>query len=133
MKLNVQVNRGLDGKFQKLSNMLEGYRDVYLERMSSELVDKSPNDTGTYIKNHNIGTSEVPATLDQMGPRRTSGDAFNNPNREAVKQEGFEKLLADIAALPPDVMRLVFSNATKYQDAVELGNTLVLHKKLLKP
>ena len=120
MKLNVQVNRGLDGKFQKLSNMLEGYRDEYLERMGFELVANSPSDTGTYITNHNIGTSEVGATLGQQGQRRPRGTGpFDHPNHSVYVQQGYEKLLADIAALPPEVVRVVFSNATTYQDEVE--------------
>jgi len=122
MKLNIQVNRGLDGKFQKLSDMLEDYRDLYLEGMSAEIVNNSPSDTGTYITNHNLGTSEVPSTVTSSGQRRPPGTGpFDHPRHEQYAQQGFSKLLADIASLPTDTMRVVFSNATTYQDEVEFG------------
>jgi len=88
--------------------------------MSAEIALNSPTDTGTYAKNHNVGTTEVPTTVQQTGTRRPKGTGpYSGPNHGSYIQEGYSKLLGQVAALPPEVMRVVFSNATVYSDLVE--------------
>jgi len=110
--LNVQVNRGLDGKFRKLEQMVEGFRDIYLEGMSSQLVFFSPVYTGTYVTGHHVQTSQVAATRSSEGK-----DKVEDPN--PYIQEGFEQLLREIQALPEEATRVVFSNDTFHSDVVE--------------
>ena len=57
MSITIQVNRSLDGKFQKLSDMLEGYAEIYTQKMATELVLNSPVDTGAYMESFNVGPS----------------------------------------------------------------------------
>lgn len=107
--LRVQVNRGLDGKFKKISDMLEGYKDRYLELMSAYIINVSPVDTGTYITAHNLGSSEVPQTESSSGkPRKQPWEPFS--------EEGFNKLLSQV----PNVgNQAVFSNGAYHADEVE--------------
>lgn len=111
-RINLQVNRSLDGKFQKLSDMIEGYRDLYLEGMAEQLVLYSPVDTGTYITGHNAGISEVPAS------RQSKGKPRQQPY-QPYAQEGLGNLMGDIASLPNEANRVVFSNDAYHSDEVE--------------
>ena len=130
MNLNLQINRGLDGKFQRLDQIVDGFRDKYLEYMAAEIVQNSPSDTGTYVTNDNIGTTEVSATLGQSGQRRPSGTGpFDHPRHQQYIQEGFEKLLADIVGLPDETVRVVVSNATTYQNEVEYEHGYAVYGK----
>jgi len=111
-KLNLIVNRSLDGKFAKLELMVKGYRDEYLELMAANLVLVSPVDTGTYITNHNIGTSQVGATASSDGK-------LTDQPYGPFAQEGFNNLLSDIASLPEGINNVVMSNASEHSDEVE--------------
>ena len=110
--IRVATNRGLDGKFQKVKDMLEGYRDRYLELMSANLISVSPVDTGTYITSHTLSLSESPATNSSAG----------KPGKQPYQpfaQEGFENLLNDISSLGPEAISVVFSNKAEHRDEVE--------------
>lgn len=120
--LRVQVNRGLDGKFRKLEEMIEGYRDLYLEGMSAQLVLYSPVDTGTYITGHHVGTSAVGAT------RSSEGKPRQQPY-EPYAQEGLNQLFAEISALPDNATRVVFSNDTYHSDEVEYEHGYAPYRK----
>jgi len=120
--LRVQVNRGLDGKFQKLENMLEGYRDLYLEGMSEQLVLNSPVDTGTYITGHHVGASAVGAT------RSSEGKPRQQPY-EPYAQEGLNQLFAEINTLPDAATQVVFSNDTFHSDEVEYEHGYAPYRK----
>ena len=111
-KLNLIVNRSLDGKFAKLKLMAEGYRDEYLKLMAQNLILVSPVDTNTYITNHNIGTIQVAATASSDGK-------LTKQPYEPFAQEGFNNLLSDIASLPEGVNNVVMSNASMHSDEVE--------------
>lgn len=120
--LRVQVNRGLDGKFQKLENMLEEYRDLYLEGMSEQLILNSPVDTGTYITGHHVGTSAVGAS------RRSDGKPRQQPY-QPYAQEGLNGLFSEIAALPEESSRVVFSNDAFHSDEVEYEHGYAPYRK----
>lgn len=120
--LRVQVNRGLDGKFQKLEQMIEGYRDLYLEGMSEQLVLNSPVDTGTYITGHHVGTSAVGATRSSEGkPRQRDYEEF--------AQQGLNQLFAEISTLPDAATQVVFSNDTFHSDEVEYEHGYAPYRK----
>lgn len=120
--LRVQVNRGLDGKFQKLEQMLEGYRDVYLQGMADQLILNSPVDTGTYITAHNIGTTAVPATESSEGkPRQQPHEPFAQAARNG--------LFLDIRTLPENANQVVFSNAAFHSDEVEYEHGYAPYRK----
>jgi hypothetical protein len=120
--LKVQVNRGLDGKFQKLEQMLEGYRDLYLEEMSAELVLNSPVDTGTYITGHHVGTGAVGAS------RSSEGKPRQQPY-EAYAQQGLNQLFSEINSLPDSVNNVVFSNDSFHSDVVEYEHGYAPYRK----
>ena len=120
--LRVQVNRGLDGKFQKLENMLNGYRDLYLEGMSEQLVLNSPVDTGTYITGHHVGTTPVGAT------RSSDGKPRQQPY-EPYAQQGLNQLFSEISTLPDAANQVVFSNDTFHSDEVEYEHGYAPYRK----
>jgi len=68
--LRVDVSRGLDGKFQKLKDIVEGYAGEYFRRMSDEIVFRSPVDTGTYMDAHRLGTSASGTSMSSRGKLR---------------------------------------------------------------
>ena len=120
--LNVQVNRGLDGKFQKLEQMIEGYRDLYLQGMADQLVLYSPVDTGTYITAHTIGTTQVAATESSAGkPRQQPYEQFAQAARNG--------LFLDIRMLPENTNSVVFSNAAFHSDEVEYEHGYAPYRK----
>ena len=120
--LNVQVNRGLDGKFRKLEQMIDDYREFYLQGMSEELVLNSPVDTGTYITGHHVGTAAVGAT-------RTSDNKPRQQPYGPYAQEGLGQLFSEIAALPEGANRVVFSNDTFHSDVVEYDHGYAPYRK----
>ena len=99
----VQVNRSSDGKFQKVSNMLEGYRDLYLNEMAAQLVLFSPVDTGTYITGHHVGLTAVTPTRSSEGKER-------NRSHSEFDQEAMNSLSAQISQLPEGANQVIFSN-----------------------
>ena len=120
--LNVQVNRGLDGKFRKLGQLVEGFRDLYLQGMADQLVLNSPVDTGTYISSHNIGTSQVPATESSEGkPRQQPYGPFAQAARNG--------LFLDIRMLPENTNSVVFSNGAFHSDEVEYEHGYAPYRK----
>lgn len=120
--INVQVNRGLDGKFRKLEDMLEDFRDLYLQGMADQLVLYSPVDTGTYISSHSVGLSEVPKT------NSSSGKPRNQPY-QAFAQAARNGLFTDIRLLPEGANRVVFSNASFHEDEVEYEHGYAPYRK----
>lgn len=121
-KVNVQVNRSLDGKFQKLEDMLDGYRDLYLQGMAEQLVLYSPVDTGTYITGHHVGiTAEVAS-------RSSEGKARQQPY-QPYAQEGLGQLFIDIGQLPDTAIRVVFSNDAFHSDEVEYEHGYAPYRK----
>jgi 4-alpha-glucanotransferase len=120
--LRVQVNRGLDGKFRKLEQMIEGYRDLYLQGMADQLVLNSPVDTGTYITAHNIGTAPVAATESSEGkPRQQPYEPYAQAARNG--------LFLDIRTLPENANSVVFSNAAFHSDEVEYEHGYAPYRK----
>ena len=114
--LRVQVNRGLDGKFQKLENLLENFQQEYVFGMATEIATRSPVDTGTYMKAHRVGTSAVAQTIPTSGEKRPFGDGPFGSKQDSMVQPTVDRL---VGAAPMDTTRLVFSNAALHATDVE--------------
>ena len=120
--LRVQVNRGLDGKFQKVEDLLENFQELYLQGMSEQLVLNSPVDTGTYITGHHVGTAAVGASRSSEGkPRQQPYGPY--------AQEGLGQLFSEAAAIPDSSTRVVFSNDTYHSDEVEYEHGYAPYRK----
>lgn len=119
--LRVQVNRGLDGKFKKISDMLEGYKEEYLKGVSRELLKWSPADHGVYMKNHNIGSGDVGASVPgNKGTRRPKNVSATDPSYKAqFEGEALSNLYSQLSSVGKST-RVVFSNAAKHRDKVEI-------------
>lgn len=77
--MRVITNRGLDGKFQKLTDTLEEYPRAYLNLVASELVLNSPVDSGTYMDNHYVEGSGTDGTPTSKGkPTKQPWQTFAN-------------------------------------------------------
>ena len=110
--LNVIVNRSLDGKFKKLEQMIEGYTEIYAQKMAEQIVLRSPVDTGTYMEGHNLGVSAVGASSSSEGkPRKQPYQPY--------AQEALNRLFMQASALPHNAHRIVFSNDAFHADMVE--------------
>lgn len=120
--LRLQVNRGLDGKFRKPIELLEGFRDLYLHEMASQLVLYSPVDTGTYITGHHVGTNAVE-------PSRSSEGKERNQEHSRFAQEAMNGLSAEIGQLPEEAIRVVFSNDAYHWSEVEYEHGYAPYRK----
>jgi hypothetical protein len=117
--LRVQVNRGLDGKFQKLENMLKDYGQEYAFGMATEIADNSPVDTGTYMREHNVGTTAVSPTAPTTGTPRPEGEGPFGPKQQSLVQPTVDRLVAQAMPLLESTSRLVFSNGAEHANKVE--------------
>lgn len=114
--LNVQVNRGLDGKFRKLEQLIENFQQEYVFGMATEIATRSPADTGTYMKQHHVGTTAVPQTVPATGPRRPPGEGPFGATHQSLVQPTIDRLVSEA---PMDTTRLVFSNGAAHATEVE--------------
>ena len=113
--LNVIVNRSLDGKFKKLEQMLEGYTEIYAQKMAEQIVLRSPVDTGTYMEGHNLGVSAVGASSSSSGkPRKQPYQPY--------AQAALNQLFMQASVLPHNTHRIVFSNNAFHSDEVEYAH-----------
>ena len=108
----VQVNRSSDGKFQKVSDMLDGYRDLYLHEMAAQLILFSPVDTGTYITGHHI-------VLTAVTPTRSSEGKERNRAHSEFDQDAINDLSVQIRQLPEGANQVIFSNDALHWHKVE--------------
>lgn len=112
MKIRLQVNKGLDGKFRKMENAIEGYYQFYLQGMANQLILFSPVDTGTYITNHNLGTGSSGGSISSKGkPRNQPWSTFAD--------QGLGRLAADISAMASQPASVTFSNSAEHAFEVE--------------
>lgn len=121
--LRVTTNRGLDGKFKKLEDMIDGYRDAYLSRMSSEIVLNSPVDTGTYIKAHNLGPSAV--NLSKSSRKKERNQPWQENADKALKKLWGQAKSESLKGLN----NVVFSNAAYHWQEVEYEHGYFVYTK----
>lgn len=113
--LNIVVNRSLDGKFKKIEQMLEGYTELYAQKMAEQIVLRSPVDTGTYMDSHELG-------LTAMAPSESSEKKARNRPYSEHAQPALNKLFEQAKALPHNAMRIVFSNRAYHANMVEFDH-----------
>ena len=119
---NIQVNRGLDGKFRKPEQLLEGFLELYLNEMAAQLVLYSPVDTGTYITGHHVGTTAV-------GTSRSSEGKERNQEHSMFAQDAMNSLSAEIKQIPEGALRVVFSNDAYHWSDVEYEHGYAPYRK----
>jgi len=113
MKTTVIVNRGLDGKFQKMYDALEEVGQVYGRKFAESLTELSPVDTGTYMRSFYVDSAP------QVGSYSSEGKPRNQPY-DQVRQSAMSDLLGQIAALKGST-RMVFGNNAEHATDVEYG------------
>jgi len=104
-----------------LDDVKELKRDV-LTAMAEELVSKSPVDSGTYVKNHEVklrsGSFQATGIRDSNAPRRTRGDSVSV---SGARSEGLSLLMEDIAQVDLEAESFVFRNIMGYSKYIEAG------------
>jgi hypothetical protein len=61
------VNRGLDGKFARITESLEEFGQVYANKMAQSLISYSPVDTGAYMDGFYAGSGYSSAVTSSHG------------------------------------------------------------------
>jgi hypothetical protein len=117
VEFNVRVNRGLDGKFRKLEQLIDNFREEYLMGLAEEIVFNSPVDTGAYILSHNIGDNFT--TSDGVGGRRDQGDGPFGAKWSQLQQPALSKLDAQIRAIPDTQTVVTIRNTSSHATIVE--------------
>ena len=110
--IRLQVNRGLDGKFKKLEDLIENFQEEYIRGMSDQIVLRSPVDTGTYMDGHHVGTTAVAATdTSRDKPRKQPYGPYANA--------ALARLYSEAATIPQNTHQVIFSNSAFHADVVE--------------
>jgi hypothetical protein len=126
--VRVILNRGLDGKFQKLTEDLEQYGQIYGRMMAEDLVQFSPVDTGAYMDSFYAGSSYGGGGESSRGRPRQQPWA---PYAEGAIQ----RMSSAVAALRGSTT-IVFGNGAPHATDVEykhgyapFGNAASLHRQ----
>lgn len=86
---------------------------IFLEKIASTAVSRSPVDTGAYVTSHTITTSTG------AGRSRTSHNKPRNQDVQQKKDEAFNQLMGDIASIPPTMPNIYFTNRSPHARYVE--------------
>jgi len=68
--MRVIINRGLDGKFQKITEDLEEFGQIYGRMTAEDLVLNSPVDTGTFMDSYYAGVGYTGGSNSSKGKPR---------------------------------------------------------------
>jgi hypothetical protein len=117
VEFNVRVNRGLDGKFRKLEQLVENFREEYLWGMAEEIVDNSPVDTGAYILSHNIGDNFERS--EGVGGPRDQGDGPFGAKWSSLRGPALNRLEAQIQTIPETQTVVTIRNTSPHASDVE--------------
>lgn len=109
MRIQVQTNRGLDGKFRKLSDLVEGFGEIYGQKVAEQLVLYSPVDTGAYMESFNVGPSAFGSSSTGR-PRRRHWQTYAN--------QAIAKLSQGVSALKGSTT-ITFTNGAPHAWEVE--------------
>lgn len=97
-------------------------KEGVLSDMAEMLVNLSPVDSGTYVKNHAIGlrsgSFQATGMRDPNAPRRTRGDSVSI---SGAKDEARQLLADDIAQVDLAAESFVIRNGMEYAKYVEAG------------
>jgi hypothetical protein len=107
------VQRNLSSVIKKIETELDTVRDEFLRNIAEDLVNSSPVDTGTYVKNHSITTSSG------SGGRQSS---HGKPSDDgSARGAALDKLEGQIAGLPKDATTVYIANRSPHANRVEYG------------
>lgn len=129
--VQVNVSRGLDGKFQKMTRQLEKVGEIYSRKFSENLVRNSPVDTGTFMESYYVSNSYSGGSTSSSGkPRKQPYEPF--------AQQALTRMSGQIAALKGSTM-MVFGNEAEHAMEVEyehgyapFGTTRNQHRQMLQ-
>jgi hypothetical protein len=129
--VQVNVSRGLDGKFQKMTQQLEEVGQIYARKFSENLVKNSPVDTGTFMESYYVSNTY------SGGSTSSSGKPRNQPY-EQFAQAALGRMGSQIASLK-GTTQMVFGNEAEHAMDVEykhgyapFGTTRNLHRMMLQ-
>lgn len=116
------VQRSFLQQLKDLGDRLDKVQPVFLEKVATHLTQASPSpagggspvDTGAYIMSHSIGTSSG------LGGRQSS-DRRSKDYSEASRDAAYNKLMTQIAGLPPDATKVYIGNRSPHASLVEYG------------
>ena len=129
--VQVNINRGLDGKFQKVTRQLEQVGQIYGRKFSEELVRNSPVDTGTFMESYYVSNTYLGGSTSSKGkPRKQPYEPF--------AQEALTRMGGQISALKGSTA-MVFGNKAEHAMQVEydhghapFGTASNLHRQILQ-
>lgn len=107
------VQRSLTSLIKKIETDLDTVRDEFLRNVAEDLVNSSPVDTGTYVRNHSITTSS--------GAGGTSSSHGKPPDDGSARADALDKLEGQIAGLPKEAATVYISNRSPHANIVEYG------------
>lgn len=102
------------GQLKELEDKLERVQPEVLKEVAHYLVSASPDDTGAYILSHTIGRSGN-VGLSSLNPENRP----SAPNTH--RQEAEQRLLGQVAGIPPDTTRVFVGNNAPHAYFVENG------------
>lgn len=129
--VQINISRGLDGKFQKVTRQLERVGQIYSRKFSENLVLNSPVDTGTFMESYYVSNTYSGGSTSSSGkPRGQSYSVF--------AEKALTKMSSQIAALK-GTTTMVFGNEAEHAMDVEykhgyapFGTTRNLHRQMLQ-
>lgn len=107
------VQRSLASLIKKIETDLDAVRDEFLRNVAEDLVNSSPVDTGTYVRNHSITTS--------TGAGGTSSSHGKPPDDGSARPDALAKLEGQIAGLPKEATTVYIANRSPHANKVEYG------------
>lgn len=117
MALNRGIGVSFTDKLRKVEQDLDLIRTEFLKDLATEIVENSPVDTGTYVMSHNVGERSSAGQF--TGNIRYIG--LPGQNQQAMQEQALNKVIAQIAALPPNQTVVSISNNSAHANIVEVG------------
>jgi hypothetical protein len=107
------VQRSFASLLKNVEQRLDEVRDEFLRNVAEDLVNSSPVDTGTYVKNHSITTSS--------GSGGSQSSHGKEKDTGAARGVALDKLEGQIAALPAEATKVYIANRSPHANQVEYG------------
>jgi len=109
--MRVIINRGLDGKFQKITEDLEEFGQIYGRMTAEDLVINSPVDTGTFMDSYYAGSGYTGGFNSSKGkPRKQPWAPYAG--------DAIARMSSQVAALKGST-QMVFGNSAEHAFEVE--------------
>jgi len=105
------VQRSFTSMLKKLEEDMNEVKHEFLRNVAVDLVNSSPVDTGTYVRNHSITVSSG------SGGRQNSHG--KPPDAGTAKGDALDKLFTQIDSLPEDTALAYIANRSPYANKVE--------------